>query len=143
MADDFMKFLELVRQDETIRKKLEEAGKNYTGDQTEEKVFESIIAPIARDAGMTFTLDDMKQSVRELSPDEMEQVGGGAGKKTSIGRRNDNGPAPNGSGFGGGFCQVIGVGALGAITDQGGVVCLIVGGGWGGENICFEEGYSG
>lgn len=77
MKQNFQKFMELVNSDEAIQKKLEEAVKNYTGEQTEQAAFENIVVPVAAEAGLPFTMEDFKQSVHELTPDEMNQVAGG------------------------------------------------------------------
>lgn len=77
MKEEFKKFLELVKEDEALQKKLEEAQKSYTGDSAEEEVFNEIIVPIAKEAGCDISFDDLKSSVVELNPDEMAQVPGG------------------------------------------------------------------
>ena len=62
MKEDFNKFIELVKEDVSLQKELEEAA------------FNSIIAPIAKEKGFSFTLDDIKAAAQELSIDEMSQV---------------------------------------------------------------------
>lgn len=79
MKEDFKKFMEFAKTDESIQQKLKEAGQNYTGEQTEEAVFSAIIEPIAKEAGFNLGIDDIKQTVQEFNLDEMEQVAGGDG----------------------------------------------------------------
>jgi len=111
MKEDFLKFMELVKTDESVRNKLEEAVKNYSGDQTEEAAFQAVVAPIAKEAGYDFTIEDIKASVKELDPDEMQQVAGGWGL--------------------GGFCGIIGGGLGGAASKKEGLgICIVVGAGF-------------
>lgn len=117
MKQDFEKFIEYVKTNEPVQKKLEEAGKNYTGEQTEEAVFGSIIAPIAKEAGFDIAFDDAKQSVKGLNLDEMGQVDGG------------------GEGSGAWGCIGVGVGiGRHENTDDS---CIVIGTGAGG---CFVSG---
>lgn len=116
MKEDFKKFIEFAKTDETIQKKLKEAGQNYTGEQTEEAVFSAIIEPIAREAGFDLSIDDIKQTVQELNLDEMDQVAGGEGS-------------------GGWVCLVVGVGfGRHENTDDS---CLVIGTGLG---ACMSSG---
>lgn len=120
MKEDLQKFLDLVKTDEALQKKLEEAVSGYDGEQTEEAVFEAIIIPAAKEAGFSFTMDEYKQSVQELDLNEMAQVSGGGGY---------------GACFAG--CAIIGVGLGGAggkddnMKSYGGTACAAVGLGWG------------
>lgn len=116
MEKDCKKFLEIIKKDEALQKKLEEAAKNYKGEQTEEAVFEQVIAPIAREADVSFTLDDLKQSVQELDSDEMEQVAGGWGQGgCGILGAGVGGAASKEEGFG--LCFLIGAGIMGIKRD--------------------------
>jgi len=117
MKEDFKKFMELVQTDSSLKKRLEEAGKNYTGEQNDEAIFRSVVTPIAEEAGFDLSLDDVKESVQELNPDEMCQVAGG------------------GEGSGGWVCLVIGAG-LGRheTTDDS---CIVIGTGLG---ACAHKG---
>lgn len=110
MKQDFTQFMELVKSDEALQKKLQEAGSSYAGEQTEAAAFEQVIAPIAREAGYDFTLEDLKQSVQELNVDEMSQVAGGWG-------------------FGAGACKDAGLGISIADSENGGAFCLVIGSG--------------
>jgi len=114
MKDDFMKFMERVKTDENLQKKLEEAGKNYTGEQTEEAVFNSVVVPIAKKAGFSIDLDDTRQPVQELNLDEMEQVDGGFELGAGVGLYQCHG-------LGGGLGFGFGDGKAGG--------CIIIGGG--------------
>lgn len=117
---DFQQFLKQLQTDEALQKKLEEAGKNYSGEQNEENVFNSVILPIAKEAGYDITLEDLKKGATELDPDEMAQVEGGGG-------------------FGAAACLVFGIGIGMPISDGAGALCLILGGGKG-ASACAGEG---
>lgn len=101
MKEDLNKFLELVKTDEVLQKKLIEAGKNYTGEQTKEAVFNTVVVPAAKEAGYDITLDDMTQFVQELDHDEMALVSGGYG-----------------AGIGGQICFILGVGGGGNLSQN-------------------------
>jgi len=120
MKKEFTQFMDMVKNDELLQKKLEEAGRSYTGAQSETEVFEQIVAPIAKNAGYDFTLEDMKQSLQELSLDEMSQVAGGWG-------------------FGAGACKDAGLGISFADSENGGAFCLVIGSG-DGAVACAGEG---
>jgi len=117
MKEDLKNFIELIKNDESIKIKLEEAGKNYEGEQTEEAAFNSIVVPIAKEAGYDISFDDMKQSIQEIDLDEMGQVSGGAKEE----------PA---GGLGAILCVGLGIGGGIAAGPGGGGGCLIIGGGW-------------
>ena len=110
----FQQFFEQLKKDEALQKKLEEAGKSYTGEQTEEAVFNAVVLPVAKEAGYDFTLEEMKKTRLEMDLDELAQVEGGWG-------------------FGATACIVIGVGIGIPISkeDCAGGGCFILGGGKG------------
>lgn len=126
MKDDFQRFVECIKTDEALQKKLEEEAKNYDGEMTEEAVFEEILVPVAKGAGFSFTMDDAQRSLQELSLEEMDQVVGGGGL---------------GAGVCAFSCKKIGTGIGVGLGDGAGAFCLIVGFG-GGEITCLTAGYS-
>lgn len=130
MKEDLNKLVELAKNDETLMKKLQEAAKNYDGEQTEEAFFNSVVAPIAKEAGLSLSLDDLKLSAGELNLDEMAQVGGGGGYGASTGGCVVIG---GGLGAGGGYDQT-----HGGVSGQ---LCIIIGVGWG-QTRCMGEGES-
>lgn len=126
MNQDVQKFIEKLKTDEELRKKLESAAKNYTGEKTPEAVFENLVQPIAKEAGFSFTADECREyensQVQNLNLDEMEQVAGGVG---------------GGAGVGGAGCDGFGWG-FGAYGGYGGAaICLVAGIGYGGGGCAF------
>ena len=81
MNQDLQKFIDLLKTDKSLQEKMAAAAKNYTGEQKPEAAFQYVILPIAEEAGCHFTWEDYQQymqvAVKELDPDEMEQVAGG------------------------------------------------------------------
>ncbi|MCR4907465.1 MAG: Nif11-like leader peptide family natural product precursor [Lachnospiraceae bacterium] len=82
--ENVMKFDEKVMKDEELQKKLEAAAKAYEGDRTDEKaVFEAVIIPIAREAGLEFSFEEADEVRKmaengELELSEMQEVAGGS-----------------------------------------------------------------
>ncbi len=82
--ENVMKFEEKVMQDESLQEKIEAAAKAYDGDKTDEKaVFDAVLAPIAKDAGLDFTYDEVMEvrkaaSEGELDVSEMKSIAGGS-----------------------------------------------------------------
>ncbi len=122
--ENVIKFEEKVMQDKGLQEKLEAAMKAYSGDKADEKaVFDGVIAPIAKDAGLDFTFDEAAETQKaakdgEIDLTEMREVAGGVW----------DGKTPFGSCFiiGGGW------GASGGDDDGGGAsACAIVGMGFG------------
>lgn len=77
------RFMELMNEDEGIQKKVREATESYIGEKPDEKaLFNAVIAPVAKEAGLEFTFEDAaelaKSSEEELSEDELSSVAGGA-----------------------------------------------------------------
>ena len=77
------KFMELLKRDEELQKKVKEATEAYTGDKTDEKaVFDAVLAPIAKEAGYEFSFEDAEELAKtsgddELSEDEAAAAAGG------------------------------------------------------------------
>ena len=86
MNQDVRKFEELMRNDPEIQKKLVERAENYTGDKTDAKeLFNEVILPVAKEAGLEATYEEMVEYINslnltpgdELSEDELQQIAGG------------------------------------------------------------------
>ena len=116
MNQDVEKYVELLKTNEAMREKLEDAAKNYTGEKTEEAVFRNLIQPAAKEAGLSFTEEEYKSyfsnNIETLDLDEMDQVAGGT----------------MGGGVGITVCaQKMGVGIGGTYSDDGSNICVILG----------------
>ncbi len=102
--ENVMKFEEQVMKDEKLQKKLEEATKAYQGDTADEKaVFEAVIVPVAKEAGLEFTFEEAAEAQKaamdgEIDLKEMKAVAGG------IANRQFGFCIIVGSGEGSGFC---------------------------------------
>ena len=85
MSKDIKEFVEMIKNDTAVQEKIKKAVEGYTGDKTDEAVWEAVLAPIASEAGFDVTLNDYMAYVDEikasgeLSDDEMAQIAGGAG----------------------------------------------------------------
>ncbi|MCR5399500.1 MAG: Nif11-like leader peptide family RiPP precursor [Lachnospiraceae bacterium] len=105
-------FIELVNKDNDLQKKVKAGMDAYTGDKTDERaVFESVLAPIAKEAGFDLSYEDMVEVAKssgdgELSDEELAAVAGGDGVCFIIG--GGFGAGSGGSGVG--ACDVIGFG---------------------------------
>ena len=77
------KFMELLNSDEELQKKMKAAKEAYTGDKSDEKaVFDAVLAPIIKEEGFEFTLEDMNELAHEfgageLSDDDAAAAAGG------------------------------------------------------------------
>lgn len=136
---DFKKFEELLKTDKEFQEKLQAAAENYTGEPSEEAVFENLLLPLGQEYGLSATFEEFQSYISgfagaeggELSEEELAQVAGGKG----------------GGGAGIGFCLIVGtgIGAGGAPDDStgiGGGLCAMIGLGWGGYE-CWGSGQSG
>ena len=110
-------FRELLLTDTEFQKKLQDALSSYTGEKTEEAVFNEVLVPFAAEYGITATFDELKKymgslSDAEMNKDELSQITGGT------------------KGFGMATCSSVGFG-LGGYGEDGEVntICLIFGGG--------------
>ena len=127
MNKDLVKFRELLLTDQGFQSKLKDAASAYTGEQTEEAVFNNILVPVAAEYGIAATYEEFKDYIKELSDSEMSkdeliQIAGG---KTG--------------GLGIAGCYVIGGGTGAGAGSGSGGVCLLFGVGWGYYN-CTGEG---
>ena len=118
------KFEELLRTDETFRKKLQEAEEAYTGEQTEEAIFDQVLVPLAEEYGITGTFEEYKEYISRLSDptmseDELAQIAGGTSK---------------GGGVDVGMCFGMGIGCGVGGGPGAGNVCALIGVGYGSVN---------
>jgi len=126
MNEGLRKFDELLKTDAAFQEKLKAAVESYTGEKTEEAVFEAVLVPLAKEYGITASFEEYKEYVsgisnddRELSEDEINQVAGGS----------------KGAGLGFSLCYGWGLG----IGSADGSKCLGVGAG-GETGICAGAG---
>ena len=123
MNEGLKKFEELMKTDTAFQEKLKAVMENYTGERTEQAVFEGVLLPLAKEYGITATLEEVKEYInnvsgqdRELSEDEVNQVAGGKD-------------------FGATACLGWGVG----FGDSGSGKCVVLGAG-DGAGACAGEG---
>ena len=127
------KFYDKLAQDAALAEKLNALDKDFAeknGTSTDdaamrEKAVEAIIIPLAKEVGLPFTLEELKEYEQDqmknmtLSEDELEQVAGG--KKRRHGDESK-------SGDGGAFCAFLGFG-FGKTTRKGNTAyCFLLGG---------------
>ena len=127
------KFYEKLAQDAALAEKLNALDKDFaekngaSADDAamREKAVEAIIIPLAKEVGLPFTLEELKEYEQEqlkemnLSEDELDQVAGG--------KRKYHGPAANNS-KGGALCAFLGVG-FGKTERKGTTAyCFLLGG---------------
>ena len=132
MNDGVRKFEELIKTDVQVQDKLKKALENYTGEHTEEAIFNNVLIPAAAEYGITAAFEDYKEYVEslnneELSKDELTQVAGGK---------------VNGGGLGIFRCEIVGFGAGAGGGTEGGGACLLLGFG-DGITACMTAGVSG
>jgi pantothenate synthetase len=85
MAQENVKlFQEKLLESEELKAKLKAAGEAYTGDKADaEKIAEAIIIPLAKEAGLPFTVEELKAAEAAmgqegaLNDEELEAVAGG------------------------------------------------------------------
>jgi len=79
--ENVMKFEELLQGDEALQAKLNEATEAYAGDKADARaVFDSVVAPLAEEAGMPFTYDEataVADDAKELDDADLEAFSGG------------------------------------------------------------------
>ena len=132
--EDLNKFRELLFADTDFQEKLAKKAEAYTGDKSEEAVFENVLLPLAKEYGLSATYDEYKEYTAafagvagsELSDDELAQVAGGK---------------VNGGGIGGMSCAGLGTGLGGGGGAKGGGLCGGIGFGWN-DLLCFTAGVS-
>ena len=131
--ENLEKCRELFLTDEKFQKKLKAAAEAYTGEQTEEAIFNSILVPLAAEYGITATFDEFKDYIAslnngaEMSKDELCRIAGGK---------------VNGGGVGINQCNYVGLGLGVVASSESGGVCVLIGGG-GGADFCWAGGEGG
>ena len=122
------KFAELMRTDESFQAKLKSAAETYSGEKTEEAVFNGVLLPVAKEYGISVSYEELHDYISKLAhtdeimdKDELTQIVGGKG-----------------GGLGGGYCKYVGVGAGGAGGDGEGFGCIVLG--FGTTYGCIGEG---
>ncbi len=100
MNEKISKLCELAKTDAAFQEKLKAAAENYKGAEKEEDIFNTVLAPLTAEYGISMTFDEFKAFQAELaeengplSDDEVMQVAGG--KNT---------------GMGAGACVILGIG---------------------------------
>ena len=133
--ENVAKFYEKLAQDAALAEKLNEMDKAFVEKNEapadgadlafREKAAEAVIIPLAKEAGLPFTLEELKEYEQEqvknkaLSEDELEQVAGGKKRKRRRGRSNTSGNA---------YCAFLGVG-FGKTERKGNTAyCFLLGG---------------
>ncbi len=76
-------FVEKLKTDSALAKKLQDAQKAYTGDKSDrDAAIKAILLPVAAQAGFEFTLEELEETFggENLSEEELEAVAGGKQK---------------------------------------------------------------
>lgn len=123
MNDGIRKFRELLLTNGEFQQKLKTAAEAYTGEQTEEAVFQEVLVPLAAEYGISVAYEDFHaylNSDPEMDRDELAQVAGGT------------------KGLGANACWVVGIGLGGSSSDH--VPNLCIGVGAGTTTACAGEG---
>ena len=128
MNGDIKKFEELMTTDEAFQVKLKAALENYSGEQTEKAVFEEVLAPLAKEYGLSATyeefaayLKDLAENQLKMGDDELGQIAGGSKEKDYA--------------IGASACCGIGAGVLGPSA-----FCVGIGFGGKGAGACVGPG---
>ena len=131
MNGGLKKFRELLLTDKEFQKKLRNYMEEYTGEQTEEAVFNAVLVPLAAEYNITAPFDEFRafilsMSDDEMSRDELQQIAGG---KTAV------------SGAGASGCYYVGIGIGGIEVDPSnyGSFCVVIGFGKS-STACWNEG---
>ena len=109
---NFSKFEELLRGSEELQAKFRAAAETFQGDKADARaVFEAVVAPLAAEAGLPFSYDEVKKAAGEveLDADEYDAVAGGG--CFFFGGNDDSGACSNEE-EGAGACSGLGVGFL-------------------------------
>ena len=128
------KFYEKLAQDAALAEKLNALDKDFAEKNgtaaddaaMREKAVDAIIIPLAKEAGLPFTLEELKEYEQEqmknmtLSEDELDQVAGGRKKQQKSGKSDRTGA--------GAYCAFLGVG-FGKTERKGNTAyCFLLGG---------------
>ena len=132
--ENVAKFYEKLAQDAALAEKLNEMDKDFAeknGTSADdaamrEKAVAAIVIPLAKEVGLPFTLEELKEYEQEqlkemnLSEDELEQVAGGRKKQQKSGKSDRTGA--------GAYCAFLGVG-FGKTKRKGNTAyCFLLGG---------------
>jgi len=83
MNEQMKSFIDQLNRDEALQKKFMEASKAFNGDRNSREAFDAVLQPLAREAGCSFTWEDLQALVAEksrddaVSDDELKQAAGG------------------------------------------------------------------
>lgn len=82
MNSNISKFIDYLKENPEKQKQVMEALKNLSRDASEETVLNDILAPVAKEAGVDLTMDDVKElaetsEATPLTEDQMDEVSGG------------------------------------------------------------------
>ena len=128
------KFYEKLAQDAALAEKLNALDKDFaeknegSADDAamREKAVAAVVIPLAKEAGLSFTLEELKEYEQEqmknmtLSEDELDQVAGGRKKQQKSGKSDRTGA--------GAYCAFLGVG-FGKTERKGNTAyCFLLGG---------------
>lgn len=122
MNEGIRKFRELFLTDEEFQQKLKAAATAYTGEQTEEAIFNGMLVPLAEEYGISVSYDEYHAFLSgdlEMNNEELMQVAGGtkgAGATIcfAIGIGAGLSEDDDDNGVGGSLCAAVGIGAGGA-----------------------------
>lgn len=107
------RFEELLRSDEALQAKMRELAAAYDGDKEDERAFfESVMAPVSREAGLPFTFEEGMQHVssgRVLDDAELDAVAGGSGCWLIGGSNGPDADACSEEVYGANACAYVGV----------------------------------
>ena len=85
------KFAELMRTDESFQAKLKAAVETYSGEKTEESVFNDVLLPVAKEYDIFVSYEEFKEYMSNLAntdeimdKDELTQIVGGKGHAGAI-----------------------------------------------------------
>ena len=86
MENNVQKFVDLLQEDASLQEKIQDAIKNYSGEQTLEAAFQAVLQPIIEEKECSFTVEDLQEYIKEkaasieiMSKDELKQTAGGTG----------------------------------------------------------------
>lgn len=128
MNEQLKSFIDQLNRDEALQKKFMEASKAFNGDRNSREAFDAVLQPLAREAGFSFTWEDLQALLEEksredaVSDDELKQAAGGA--------KEDRG-------YSLAACALWGVGV---VFSHGQEFCIIIGQALALE-ACWSDGY--
>ena len=78
--ENVMKFEQLLQSDKALQARLAQAAASYEGDKSDERaIFDAVVAPIAVEAGLEHTFDEVVavKDNREIDDAELDALAGG------------------------------------------------------------------